>query len=511
MIAPARVSFVAFPLAVVTAFAPAQCTTPWSALGAGANQYVDALAVLPNGDLVVGGTFTSAGGVPAACIARWDGQSWLPLGAGVSGSSGPPTSTAVHCLLVLPNGDLIVGGNFNQAGGVPAAAVARWDGNAWSSLGSTAVGMVRALARLANGDLVVGGSWVMFGSNPQHLARWDGTTWHPLGIGVNTYEVKALATLPNGDLVAGGNFWTAGGMPANYIARWNGSTWSQLGSGLGGGVFGTWVNTLCTLPNGDLIVGGNFTTAGGLPANRIARWNGSSWSSFGSGIGSTGLMPLVYAITTLADGDLVVGGSFTSAGGVAANSIARWRGGVWTPMGAGMDNTVDVLLALANGDLIAGGAFTAVDGGAASRVARRTTTCAAGATLLGAGCVGATAQVSLTATRLPWLGGTFEARASGLQPGSLAVGVFGFTPLAVPMPSVHPLGAAGCMLWVDDDILVQFALGSGVVDTAIAIPAVPVLVGGVFHHQVVPVELDAAGELVALTASNALTLTIGML
>jgi hypothetical protein len=33
----------------------------------------------------------------------------------------------------------------------------------------------------------------------------------------------------------------------------------------------------------------------------------------------------------------------------------------------------------------------------------------------------------------------------------------------------------------------------------------------VFHHQVVPIELDAAGDLRALTSSNALTLTIGSL
>ncbi|MCE7986676.1 MAG: hypothetical protein DYG89_36345 [Caldilinea sp. CFX5] len=29
----------------------------------------------------------------------------------------------------------------------------------------------------------------------------------------------------------------------------------------------------------DLHAGGNFTTAGGTPGSRIARWNGSSWSA----------------------------------------------------------------------------------------------------------------------------------------------------------------------------------------------------------------------------------------
>ena len=40
---------------------------------------------------------------------------------------------------------------------------------------------------------------------------------------------------------------------------------------------------LTVLPNGDLVAGGNFATAGGVTENRIARWDGSSWAPFGSG------------------------------------------------------------------------------------------------------------------------------------------------------------------------------------------------------------------------------------
>jgi hypothetical protein len=76
-----------------------------------------------------------------------------------------------------------------------------------------------------------------------------------------------LAVLPNGDLVAGGDFTTAGGVPANRVARWNGSSWSAMGSGLNNAVW-----TLAVLPNGDLVAGGSFTTTGGVPAPYIARW-----------------------------------------------------------------------------------------------------------------------------------------------------------------------------------------------------------------------------------------------
>jgi hypothetical protein len=83
--------------------------------------------------------------------------------------------------------------------------------------------------------------------------------------------VYALTTLPNGDLIAGGNFTTAGGVTASFIDRWNGSAWSALGTGMRG-ISTPMVYALTRLPNGDLIAGGNFTTAGGVVAPYIARW-----------------------------------------------------------------------------------------------------------------------------------------------------------------------------------------------------------------------------------------------
>jgi hypothetical protein len=75
------------------------------------------------------------------------------------------------------------------------------------------------------------------------------------------------------------------------------------------------VRSLTTLPNGDLVAAGDFSTAGGVAASRIARWNGSSWAPLGTGISSASLYGL-YAVTTMPNGDVVAGGYFTSAGGV---------------------------------------------------------------------------------------------------------------------------------------------------------------------------------------------------
>jgi hypothetical protein len=283
----------------------------WSSLGSGMNGSVRALALLSNGDLVAGGGFTTAGGVSANNIARWNGAAWAPVGSGFNGS--------VDALTVLPNGDLVAGGSFTTAGGVSANNIARWNGSSWSPLGSGMNNLVRALAMLPNGDLVAGGAFTTAGGvSANRIARWNGSSWAPLGSGAA--EVLALAVLPNGDLVAGGNFINAGGVSASRIARWNGSSWAPLAAGMN-----SVVHALTVLSNGDLVAGGDFTTAGGVAANRIARWDGSSWAALGSGLaGSLGVGPRVGAVAALPNGELVAGGRFSTAGGVPSNYFARW-------------------------------------------------------------------------------------------------------------------------------------------------------------------------------------------
>jgi hypothetical protein len=84
--------------------------------------------------------------------------------------------------------------------------------------------------------------------------------------------VYALKVLPNGSLIAGGDFTTAGSVSVNCIARWNGSTWSALGSGLNSAGDFASVRSITLPPGGELVVGGTFTHAGNLPSSRFARW-----------------------------------------------------------------------------------------------------------------------------------------------------------------------------------------------------------------------------------------------
>jgi hypothetical protein len=137
------------------------------------------------------------------------------------------------------------------------------------------------------------------------------------------YTVIALAVDATGNLYAGGWFTTAGGVSANFVAKWDGTAWSALGSGMGGGIVsGPWVKALALDAAGNLYAGGYFTTAGGVSANHIAKWDGTAWSALGSGV--SGSYTLVQALAVDGAGNLYAGGGFTTAGTHASAQVARW-------------------------------------------------------------------------------------------------------------------------------------------------------------------------------------------
>jgi len=82
-------------------------------------------------------------------------------------------------------------------------------------------------------------------------------------------------------------------------------------------------------------------------------------------------VPSYVAVSALAvsGGDIYAGGSFTNAGGSAANYIAKWDGNNWATLGSGMNSTVQAL-AILGGDLYAGGNFTTVGGKISGHIAR---------------------------------------------------------------------------------------------------------------------------------------------
>jgi hypothetical protein len=216
-----------------------------------------------------------------------------------------------------------------------------------------------------------GGFTLASGNTVNGIARWSGSAWEPLAgtgeIGVDA-TIITLAVYDDGGgaaLYAGGGFISAGGIAVNHIARWDGSSWSALAGPSGTGTDKS-VHTLFVHDDGSgpaLYVGGDFTTAGGITVNHIARWDGSTWSAL-SGASGVGTDDSVYALAAYDDGGgtaLFLGGAFTTAAAVTVNYIASWDGSDFSPLVDTQTGTTGEVYSLATCDT-GGGAILYVGG-----------------------------------------------------------------------------------------------------------------------------------------------------
>jgi len=287
------------------------------------------------------------------CFTQLYSQSWSALGSGTNGSVYALNSTY---------GSVSIGGAFTIAGGVTAKHVAEWNRTSWiPQFGATGTDAdVKALSLLG---IYVGGLFYHAGGDTIfHIAQHAGNSWLRLGYGLSGNGVNTLTIDVNGSLIAGGSIWGEYYRDSlNNIAKWNGSSWVTIGSG-----FNNIVNAL-TFYNGELVAGGAFTSAGSVSVNRIAKWNGSVWQPFGSG------MNLPVLALTVYNGELIAGGDFTTAGGISAKYIAKWNGSSWSSLGTGVNNGTNNVVksfTVYRGNLIVGGFFDRAGSATANFIAK---------------------------------------------------------------------------------------------------------------------------------------------
>jgi hypothetical protein len=253
----------------------------WSSLGPALNGAVWSFASW-NGTLFVGGGFTMAGAATVNGIASYDGKGYTPVGTGFGGGFAP----GVFAMKVFDDGageKLYVGGRYSSIGGVNGM-VARWNGSAFEPVGSgiLAGGTFADIEAMAVFDpdgpgpapraLYVGGADLVVPGHPMcSVARWDGVSWQPVGqyLGGRT---TALAAFDDG---SGPALYAAGtAQPGiSYFARLSNGTWSPAFGGVGGAGIppGNFPSVFGLLSWGErLVVAGNFTQAGGGPANGLA-------------------------------------------------------------------------------------------------------------------------------------------------------------------------------------------------------------------------------------------------
>lgn len=334
----------------------------WLAFGSGADKEVWAIADDGHGNIYVGGEFTSIGGIQANHIAKWDGTTWSSLGAGL----GFTTNDCVYSITIDSNGIVYAGGRFDSAGTIIANNIAKWDGISWDSLGAGIYGPVYSIVTDTLNNLYVGGDFAFTGGglSARHIAKWNGSSWSALDIGCGFIDddVWALAIDKEQNIYAAGVFGYAGSTFTNTgsLAKWDGTSWSAIG----GPVLGS-ISALTIDNYGHPIIAGILDSAAGVPLQKIAIWNDTTWSELGSLIPVPGTSYTFWGLAVDSNNNIYFGGNMLSASGVLSNAIVKWDGSSWSDIASPLyDNGPQVytLHMFEDCKLFAGGRFTDFSG-----------------------------------------------------------------------------------------------------------------------------------------------------
>lgn len=255
-------------------------------------------------------------------VFRLQGSTWTRLGTDLNAE--------VSDLLITTDGRLFASLRNIPIVGV-TSAVLRWSGSAWVPAATGLPAPASVLFESSNGTIYAG-------TTNGRVYELAGSAWMSVGAAfvdptINRPQVQALAELADGSLVAAGRFGSAGGVPLNNVARWDGAAWQPLGSGLPAAFgFAASVERLAVLPSGELIAGGGgfIVPPATEPSDRLARWNGSTWSAVSAIVQSTGL-PIQTSGPLLLDES----GNLLNASG----SIFRFTGTAWQSLVFGFPNT----------------------------------------------------------------------------------------------------------------------------------------------------------------------------
>jgi uncharacterized delta-60 repeat protein len=337
----------------------------------GVNHFVLTLVLQVDGKIVIGGTFFMMGGGGNGTTAR-NGIGRINADGSLDTSFDPGTN-AVNALAVQPDGKILVGGRFvflGSGGTAPRSKIGRLNADGSLDLtfdpGANGDGNegVFALAIQSDGKVVVGGSFTMLGGGGtgstarSRIGRLYATgsidgNFNP---GTNGH-VYALALQPDGKIMLGGGFSTNTYYPPNFARLWpdgsdSGSVWPNGP-----------VNTVAVQPDGMAVLSGSFTEwydgvfEGWLPRSNLGRVRDHGFSDFTFDPGANGP---VNAVALQADGKIVVGGSFSILSGAEELNLGRLNadGSIDGTLAVWTNGAVLAIVMQPDGKILVGGTFT---------------------------------------------------------------------------------------------------------------------------------------------------------
>lgn len=289
-------------------------------------------------------------------------------------------NNTIHAIVMQPDGKILIGGEFTAYNGISSNRITRLnpDGSIDTSFdtGTGANNTIYSITLQPDGKILIGGDFTAYNDTAiKHIIRLnpDGsidTSFNP-GTGTNN-TVYSIALQSDKKILIGGNFRAYNGVTRNRITRLNADgsldTSFNIGAGAGNAVY-----SIAVLPNGKILIGGNFTAYNGLARNRIARLNsdGSIDTGFNTGVGAD---DVVCSIVLKADGKILIGGYFTTYNNVSRNAIARLNsnGSLDTTFnpGTGANDYIRSIAQQSDEKIIIGGNFTSYNDTTRNHIAR---------------------------------------------------------------------------------------------------------------------------------------------
>lgn len=225
------------------------------------NNQVRAIALHPDGKIMIGGVFATVGGISRPYAARLHANGTLDTAFDADSLDG-----WVNCIVVEPNGKVILAGDFLIGGYRPRFARFLASGAVdAATMGQVAVSdQIRCVAVQADGKFLIGGDF------PGKLARLHPNGFHDPSFSapVLDNQVNSMAVQADGKIVIAGRFSMVNDIQRYRVARLH-------ADGTPDPIFNPEANAeaagVVIRTDGKILLGGLFNTVDGRPRVRFAR------------------------------------------------------------------------------------------------------------------------------------------------------------------------------------------------------------------------------------------------